>query len=191
MVDYDVTSGTPISRPDNVVYNPIGSPSGAFILETSADGGVAPLSAFVQAEAAGYDYGDASAGPAGASAAITFRPLVPNFFVRAMDPYNDFRPSSGFGLAQLYDETAGGAVLTIVGSTTPYDVSLNLDHLYTISVSANFCYCDPNILRRGVQLSLLPGPASVPESESTLTFFVVGLGALLLIARSQTFRPSN
>ena len=30
-----------------------------------------------------------------------------------------------------------------------------------------------------------------PESGSTLTFFVVGLGALLLVARSQKFRPSN
>ena len=37
----------------------------------------------------------------------------------------------------------------------------------------------------------VPEPVSAPESESTLTFFFVGLAALLLVARSQKFPSSN
>jgi hypothetical protein len=59
-----------------------------------------------------------------------------------------------------------------------------LTHLYTIYVSAN-----GNDLMQGARLDI--APAAVPESESTLTFFVVGLGALFLVAQSQKVRPSN
>jgi len=43
--------------------------------------------------------------------------------------------------------------------------------------------------QREVNLSI--APANVSESDSTLTFLVVGLGALLVIARSQAFRLSH
>jgi hypothetical protein len=186
-VDYDLTSDMPMSRTDGVVYTPPGLQGGAFSIKTAAAGGVVPSSAFVQAENTGYDYGNASVGIGEASATITFKPLVPNVFFRAMDPYSSF-PRSAYGLAQLYDDTAGVAVFTISHSIADSDVSLDLRHLYTMSVSADFCYC---IEDRGVGLTMgAIGP--VPESESTLTFLVVGLGALLLVARAHTtFRPAK
>jgi hypothetical protein len=58
-----------------------------------------------------------------------------------------------------------------------------LDDLYTLSASSS---AGP---QRGVRLSI--APASVPESEDTLTFFVVALGALLIIGRSQIFHRLN
>ena len=119
---------------------------------------------------------------------ITFRPLVTNLVVRPTDPWIPSGPGCPcFGLAGLNDETTGSAVLTFPPYAFPvtpaYSVSLNLDHIYTIYASSG------GFTEHGVRLSI--APASVPESDSTLTFFVVGLGALLLSARSQKFRPSN
>ncbi len=88
----------------------LGVPSSS---RTSADGGSTPVSAFVQAGAATQDTGFGSREIAEASAAITFRPLIPNFHVETMSPFPPF--SALTALAQLYDETAGGAVLTIPG----------------------------------------------------------------------------
>jgi hypothetical protein len=179
----------PISRTDDVTYTPPGLQGGAFGIKTAGAGGVAPSSVFVQAEATGYDFGNASVGFGEANAAFAFRPLIPNFLVRVVDPYSSF-PRSAYGLAQLYDVTAGVAILTISHSIADSDVSLDLTHLYTMSVSADFCYQSCIGADRGVGLTMgAIGP--VPELDSTLTLFVVGLGALVIIARSRTFRPSN
>jgi hypothetical protein len=180
-------TATPIGRSDSVAhYNASGFQDGGVFLSTSTNGGVTPQSAFVQATAQGFDTGNAFLGVVEADAAITFRPLIDNVVVRAA-------PAAGApGLAKLYDDTAGATVLAFQafqGVFTPaaYDVSLDLTHLYTIYVSAN-----GNNLMQGARLSIVPAPgASVPEADSTLTFFVVGLGALLLVARSPKFRASR
>jgi hypothetical protein len=128
--------------------------------------------------------GNAFAGPSAASAAITFRPLVSDVIVNT----NGGTPfDSLLGSAQLYDETIGAAVFAQGGLTMPmtYNFMLDLSHLYTLSVLSSAC-CG-GVIDFGVKANIAP----VPESESTLTFFVVGLGALLLAARSQKFRPSN
>jgi hypothetical protein len=185
VVDYDETSDMPISRYDSVpVYLPNGSQVGLFVLSTAADGGITPASAFVQAQSDLFDLGSASANIAEARAAITFRPLVSNVVVQTSNPFSQwFSGSSG-----LFDETAGAAVLAFGPFITPaaYNVSLNLEHLYSIYASSS---TGP---MRGARLSIgSAGPVSAPESESTLTFFFVGLGALLIIARSPKFRPSD
>ena len=79
VVDYVETSDTPISRHDAVVLR---GNTGGFFLDTSADGGMTPASAFVQAESSKFDLGDGNAITAEASAAITFRPLVTDVVVQ-------------------------------------------------------------------------------------------------------------
>ena len=179
VVDYDVTSGTPpIQRTDQV-----NGSTGAFWLSTSADGGITSASAFVKARSSAEDLGNALAGPAEASAAITFRPLVSGVVVQTF-PF--FSYDIIHGDIGLYDETAGAALLALGGFRTPalYNFSLDLEHLYTIYAHA------PPAFGNG-QFSAGLSIAPVPESEGTLTFFVVGLGALLIIARSHKLHPSN
>ena len=94
------------------------------------------------------------------------------------------------GRSGLYDNTAGLTLLalaSVIAASYVYLSRSTSTHLYTLyRVGAQ--RSDPS---HDATLTLTPGPASVPESGSTLTFFVVGLGAVLLVARSQTFRPSN
>ena len=176
VVDYTETSNTPISRIDSVpVYMPTGNQVALFVLSTATDSGITPLSAFVRARSNQFDLGGfANAETAEAIAAITFRPLVNNVGVQA---------GSGLGRAGLYDLSAGAAVLALDPVlAVAFNVTLDVDHLYTMYASVS----GPS---RDVRLSIAPGPAYVPESGSTLTFFVVGLGALLVSALSQKFRP--
>ena len=187
VVDYDETSVTPpLSRTDEFFQG--GPFGGFFMLQASADGGSTPASAFVQAVTSSMDAGFGTARIAEASAAITFRPLVSNVVVQIGNPWIPFPFANGFGFSQLFDDTADAVVLALGSPYTPaaYNVSLNLEHLYTISASSNTGF------ERGVTLGISPvGPAYVPESESTLTFFVLGLGALRLVARSPKFHPSR
>ena len=186
MVDYVETSDTPISRHDFVTGG-----GGGISLDTSADGGMTPASAFVQADSSKTASGSAAAQIAEATAAITFRPLVTDLVVQTVNEIpSPVLPGCCIkwrnGISGLYDVTAGAAVLAFEGLITPaeYIVSLNLEHLYTIYASApNAAGESPEF---GARLNIFPAP----ESESTLTFFVLGLGALL-IARSPTFRPSG
>jgi hypothetical protein len=126
MVDYDETSvTTPISRDHNYVHI---DPFYGLSLSTSTDGGVTPASAFVQARAFAYDTGFAIAEVAQAEATIIFRPLVTNIV------YTSYGP---FGYSGLYDVTAGADILALGPFITPaaYNVSLNLDHFYSIYAS--------------------------------------------------------
>jgi hypothetical protein len=175
VVDYDETADTPISRQDDVSSDHGGGYVGQFFLSTSADGGLTPANAFVRTQNERWDIGFATAVTAEASAAITFRPLVADVVVEPHF-FSELGSSSG-----LLDVTADAAVLafTMPGART---VSLNLEHLYMI-------YASSSGIMSGATLSIASaGPAAVPESESTLTFFVVGLGALLLVARSTASR---
>jgi hypothetical protein len=183
----DQTSATPISRTDNgAFYDDMGHAVGGYHMFTSANGGVPPLNAFVESQTDEYDFGDALVGTNTASATLTFRPLFTDAVVQIANPWGGGPERFIGGPAGLYDETTGAAILVFgSGLDTPalYSVSLNVDHLYTISAASEI---GPE---RGITLSI--APASVPESESTLTFLVVGLGALLIIARSQMFCPSS
>jgi hypothetical protein len=195
VVDYRETSDTPISRydPSVLVPNDI-HPEGTFTLFTSAQAGITPASAFVKAESFQTSLGIYVSAFAEASAAIAFRPLVADVVVR-----NENFSSIPFyegccwwaGNSGLYDLTTGTAVLafqsTLFGNLpADHRVSLNPEHLYSLYAVA------PSVFISGAKLSISPaGPVPTPESGSTLTFFVVGLGALLLVARSQKFRPSN
>jgi hypothetical protein len=180
-VNYDVTTDVPNGRTDE--YHQLVPFFGSYFLSTSAAGGITPT-AFVQAESETMDTGFGDAVVAEARAAITFRPLVSNVVVTTENP------EALRGFSGLYDETAGAAVLAFGAFITPaaYNVSLDLQHLYTFYASTIGLSA---IGGNGARLSISAGPASVPESERTLTFLVVGLGALLLIARSQTFRLSH
>jgi hypothetical protein len=193
IVAYDVTSAVPITREEiGKHYDPItGLQDGQAEVFTHTDGGVATQSAFVQASVATLEVSQPfvmTVGPATASAAITFRPLVSDVVVNTIALY-------GFpfiaGSAQLYDETIGAAVFAQGSNTMPmtYNVILDLSHLYTLSVLSSVGGStggEPF----AVQSTIAPAP--VPESETTLTFLVVGLGALLLVARAQTtFRLSS
>jgi len=192
VVDYTEVSNTPIHRYDDVLFNHGGGNVGLFVLSTSADGGFTPSSAFVRAQSDLYDASFGFADVAEATAAIAFRPLVNNLIVQAGVPIGPpgLPPSfyGGLGHAGLYDLSAGAAVLTLGLLIEPatYNVSLDLGHLYTLYASAS------GPARDGM-LSISPGsnPIPTPESGSTLMFFVMGLGAVLLVARSQKFRPSN
>jgi len=183
------TSDTPLSRSDSGVFlNAMGQLAGLFSVSASASGGVTPLSAFVQAQVSAQDF---IGGPAlaGAGAMITFRPLVSDLVLRLRGSEPPGSPCVCIGTtSSLFDNTAGLAVLAfppyLLNMPSAYNVSLTLDHLYTISASVPDTMGAP---QRGVTLSI--APATVPESESTLTFLVVGLGALLLVARPQACRP--
>jgi hypothetical protein len=184
----DQTSATPISRTDDgVFYDSLGRAIGRFHVFTSADGGVAALSAFAKAAVDEFDISEAYVGANDAGAAITFRPLVTDAVVQTANPWSPNYAGPAFGgLAGLYDETAGAAVLAFGDSLfTPalYSVSLNMDHLYTLYASAG-----PGP-QRGITLSL--APASVPEADSTLTFLALGLGALAILERRRAFCSSN
>ena len=136
VVDYVETSGTPISRHDAVLGE--GFPGG-FILDTSANGGITPASAFVQAEAHAEDLGSGIAAISEATAAITFRPLVTDLVVQTVEHGSHEFPGCCFApvnnsISGLFDLTAGATVLAFEGHITPadYNVSLNPGHLYTI-----------------------------------------------------------
>jgi hypothetical protein len=187
-VEFNEISTTPISHGEGGVFNPGTQNIGGYSMSASANGGVTPLSAFVQVQSDSFDLALASVERAESTAAISFMPLVSGLVVQITNPYGPPPPFPffpPFGSASLFDDTAGLTVLAFPPYTAAaFFVSLNLDHQYTISTSSG---TGP---QRGVGLSL--APASVPESETTLTFLVVGLGALLLVARAQTtFRPAN
>jgi hypothetical protein len=187
LASFNETSATPISRSDNsTIFNASGGFNGGIRVFASATGGVTPLSAFTQAQTDAADFVNAVVAEVGAAAAITFRPLVTDLVVQVLMPPQpgggEPRPCPCLGQAGLFDETAGAAVLAFppYGSfpTPVFNVSLNADHVYRIYASELGGYG-----QREVMLSI--APANVPESDSTLTFLVVGLGALLLIARAR------
>ena len=111
VVDYVETSDTPISRHDVVTGG-----GGGIILDTSADGGMTPASAFVQAESSQLEAGNAITQFAEATAAITFRPVVTNLVVQTPGGFG-FPLSRG--ISGLYDLTAGATVLAFEGFITP------------------------------------------------------------------------
>jgi hypothetical protein len=188
---YDITSASPITQGASGVHiNPItGNPDGGVTISTSADGSVTAQSAFVREDLTAFDLGNAFAGPTAADAAITFRPLVAGVVVTTSGSGagNPNRFDFSHGSAQLYDETIGAAVFALVGIQPPmtYNFMLDLSHLYTLSVSQSVS--SGGAMNFDVGANIAP----VPESERTLTFFVVGLGALVVLARSRTLPRSN
>jgi hypothetical protein len=189
---YNITSAIPITRTDvGDHFNPdTGNHDGQVVITTRTDAGITPTSAFVQAGIDSVDAGNAFAGPTAASAAITFRPLVSGVVVKTSgsgggnpNPFDILH-----GTAQLFDETMGATLFT-QGVPTPmtYNYTLDLSHLYTLSVFTSLSSGGVISWNAGANIA----PAPVPESESTLTFLAVGLGALLIIARSQMVRPAN
>jgi len=174
--DVNQISATPISRTDfGMFVDSMGVPGGYYMF-TSTNGGITPLSAFVQAQSSSYDLSQAVIGVADARAAITFRPLVTNLVLQTQDPWGPPAPPPFLGTtfynpSGLYDDTAGADVLTLASGVvvpTAYTVSVNLDHLYTLYAWSG---TGPS---RGITLGI--EPASVPDSGSALTFFLVGLG---------------
>jgi len=181
LLDFDLTSAVPISHSATVAVD-----GGRAIFSASTNGGVTSDRAFVTIDHTAFDLGNALVNAAQTSAAITFRPLVSDLVVNI--PLSVGPPPLIFSPAgarfSLFDDTAGLAVLTFPPYIAASFVSLNLEHLYTISASTSAGSAAMNL---GGTLSIAP----VPESGSTLAFLVVGLGALLIIARSQACRPLN
>jgi hypothetical protein len=180
--DFEQTSPVPISHSATDSID-----GGTYRFAATTDGGVTSNGAFVTFTHSAEDLGNVLVTAADTSAAITFRPLVNNLVVQTAYPGGPpppFGPLPPLGSASLFDDTVGLGVLTFPPYPPgPSFVSLNMDHLYTISASISAL----NFLGAGVTLSIAP----VPESESTLTFLVVGLGALFILARSQMFRLSQ
>jgi hypothetical protein len=173
--DFEQTSPVPISHSASG-----GIDGGGYIFAATTNGGVTPDSAFVTLTHTAMDTGNDFVTAADTSAAITFRPLVSNLLVQT--------GATTQTSASVLDDTAGLAILTFPPyPSVPSLISLNLDHLYTMSALASTP--SGGSLNAGVTLRI--APANIPESEGTLTFLVVGLGSLFIVARAQMFRPSN
>src|SRR4051812_36246777 len=87
-------------------YDVTGRDPGPAFMSMSTDGGVTPLSAFVQARSDSFHIAMAFVRAADASAAMTFRPLVTDLVVNLSNPWGRATPfgTCCFGSSSLFDD---------------------------------------------------------------------------------------